>query len=167
MISLIYAQSINGVIGKDGKIPWHHPMDMAYFKAMTLHKPVVMGRKTWESIPHSPLPNRENIVLTRDRKFKANANVFHSVESLENYLVTITDEIMIIGGAAVYCRFLPVADRIYRNTIEGVIDGDVKFPSVHWDEWKLVPSGCYKWSPVGDSPQSRFLPIRFDVLERA
>jgi len=136
-ISLVVAASRNGVIGRDGALPWHLPDDLRHFKRLTLGKPVIMGRRTWESIG-KPLPGRRNIVLTRDPGFSApGCEVAHSV----NEALALLDgdgEAMVIGGAQVYAAFLPLADCVYLTRVQAEIDGDTYFPALDAAEWRLV-----------------------------
>ena len=121
-ITLILAAADNGVIGKAGAIPWRIPDDMKRFKAMTLGKRVVMGRKTWESLPKKPLPGRDNIVISRDANFRADGAAVMS--RLEDAL---EGEAMVIGGAEIYRAALPFASRIELTEVHGAIDGDTLF----------------------------------------
>lgn len=136
-ITLIWAQGQNGVIGKDNDMPWKLPADMAYFKQQTQHKTIVMGRKTWESFGSKPLPNRRNIILTRDSSFTAEGGeVVHTPEqALE--LAGSEDELMIIGGSQIYKLFLEHADCLLVTQIDHSFDGDTFFPEVNWSQWKL------------------------------
>jgi len=141
-ISLIVAASRNGVIGRNGALPWHLPDDLRQFKRLTLGKPVIMGRRTWESIGR-PLPQRRNIVLTRDPGFRAGGcEVAHSVsEALA--LVAGAEEAMVIGGAQVYAAFLPFAARIWLTRVQAEVDGDTHFPAPDPDAWCLVSSEAH------------------------
>ncbi len=116
-ISLIAAKSKNGVIGNNNKLPWHLPEDLKYFKKMTLGKPVIMGRKTFESMDSKPLPKRENIILTRHADFVAPGCII--VNSLEGALVAAgsCEEVMVIGGGEIFALFLPIATRLYLTTV--------------------------------------------------
>ncbi|QOY38014.1 type 3 dihydrofolate reductase [Anaerobacillus isosaccharinicus] len=135
MISLIVATGENRVIGLNNKMPWHLPADLAYFKNTTSGHAVVMGRKTFESIGR-PLPNRTNIILTRDENFQAEGcQVIHSVE--EALQLGKVQDLFIIGGAEIYHQFLAQADRVYLTYIEENFEGDTFFPELT-DEWKLV-----------------------------
>ncbi len=134
-ISLIAAVASNRVIGKGGDLPWHLSADLKRFKSLTLGKPVIMGRKTYESIGH-PLSQRKNIVLTTNQSYQApGCHVVYSItqalETAEGY-----DEVMIIGGAAIYQQFWPFAVRIYLTEIDEVFEGDVYFPELNLEEWK-------------------------------
>lgn len=136
----------NRVIGKDNKMPWHLPEDLAYFKRTTTGHSVIMGRKTYLSIGKA-LPNRKNIVLTRDDTFSAeDAVVYHSLSE------AIADEpdAFILGGADIFEQALPLAQELYITHIEAEIDGDRQFPSVDWQLWQeeecaeLDSKGGYK-----------------------
>ena len=133
-ISIIVAVGKNNVIGSDGKLPWHMPADLKRFKELTTGKPVIMGRKTYESIG-KPLPNRTNIILTRSADYEAGGCIV--VNSLDEALEATEGEkeAMIIGGASIYAQFLPKARRIYMTQIDALIEGDVYFPAVSgWRE---------------------------------
>ncbi|WP_046226542.1 dihydrofolate reductase [Paenibacillus dauci] len=137
-ITLIWAQGREGIIGKDNDMPWKLPKDMAYFKQQTQHKTIVMGRKTWNSFGSKPLPNRKNIILTRDVSFEAKeVQVLHSVEEATQ-LASTEEELMIIGGSQIYKEFLNYADRLLVTRIEQDFEGDTYFPEVDWSEWTLV-----------------------------
>jgi len=134
-ISLIVAVNRNGVIGKDGKMPWHLPADLKYFKSVTMGKPIVMGRKTFESLGR-PLPGRENIVLTRDKNFTAEGcTIIHSLEEMRQHTADV-DEVMIIGGAQLYEQMLPHADHIYMTRVDCLDEGDTWFPAFNPAEWE-------------------------------
>ncbi|RYD55743.1 MAG: dihydrofolate reductase [Sphingomonadales bacterium] len=134
MITFHLARADNGVIGRDGKLPWHLPADLRRFKARTMGKPMVMGRKTFESFP-SPLPGRRHIVLTRDTGWSADgAEVAHTPE--EAIALAGDDEIAVIGGAEVFALFLPQADRIELTEVHDAADGDTVMPAfgLAWGE---------------------------------
>lgn len=134
-ISLIVAVSRNGVIGRDGELPWHLPDDLRNFKRVTTGKPIVMGRKTWESIG-SPLPERRNIVVTRDPGYEApGCDVVTTPEAALDAAAG-ADEIMIIGGNAIYGAFLPIADRIYLTRVHADVEGDARFPALDTTQWQ-------------------------------
>lgn len=140
IISLIAAVAKNNVLGKDNKIPWHLPADMAYFSKMTTGHHIVMGSNTYESIGR-PLPNRTNIVLAKDRDYKAEGCVVvNSIEEATDYAKKNEEkELMVCGGASVYKQFLPKADKVYLTEINAEFDGDVFFPELG-PQWKLVSS---------------------------
>ena len=165
-LSLIVAAANNNVIGRNNELPWHLPQDLKYFKSVTLGKPVIMGRKTFESIG-KPLPGRTNIVVTRQNEWKV-AGVLVA-QSLQNALEIadqfrveqhqLSDEVMVIGGAEIYRHALPLADRVYLTRIEVDIPGDAHFPALPASEWKLVSE------IAGDASAS--LKHSFLVYERA
>ncbi len=128
-IALVVAAADNGVIGDRGKIPWRIADDMKHFKAVTLGKPCIMGRKTWESLPKKPLPGRANIVITRDEAFSApGASVAHTWdEALAQAERKRSDEISVIGGAEIYAAALPQTSRIYLTEVHRAFDGDAHF----------------------------------------
>ena len=149
-IALIVAVARNGVIGADNKLPWHLPGDLKHFKAVTLGKPVVMGRKTFESIGR-PLPGRLNIVVTRDHDYLATnpvANGVTLVHSLEAAL-QLADvaaqsagvaEIAVIGGADIYRQALPLATTVYLTRVELEVSGDACFPGLDPARWRRTES---------------------------
>lgn len=133
MISFHLARADNGVIGRDGGLPWRLPADLKRFKAMTLGRPMVMGRKTFESFP-APLPGRRHIVLTRDRCWSAaGAEVVHSVDEA---LALAGDDVAVIGGAEVFALFRDRADRIELTEVHCAATGDVTMPG--FDGWREV-----------------------------
>lgn len=142
-LSLIVAQGRNRVIGAGGQLPWRLKGDLAHFKRTTLGAPVIMGRKTWESLPKRPLPGRPNIVISRDWNYDAaEARVYSSfVPALSAgramALRSGGKEVFVIGGAAIYALALPLADRIYLTEVDAAPDGDAFFPALdtaHWQE---------------------------------
>ncbi len=133
-IGLIYARADNGVIGRDGALPEHLPADLRHFKALTSGKPMIMGRKTFESFP-APLPGRRHIVLTRDSGWNAaGAEVVHSVE--DALALAGDGEVAIIGGAEIYALFEPLATRIELTQVHIAAQGDTFMPAIapHWRE---------------------------------
>ena len=135
IISFVVAMSKNRVIGKNNSIPWKMPADMKHFKELTTGKPVIMGRKTYESIG-KPLPNRTNIIITRDQNYKAeNCIVVHSVDEALKASEG-SAEVMVIGGAQIYKEFLPKANKIYLTLIDADFEGDAYFPEYNVKEWK-------------------------------
>jgi len=139
LVSAIVAISRNRVIGKDNQIPWRLPADLKYFKRRTLNHHIIMGRKSFESIGR-PLPKRSNIVLTRDPFFAASGCIV--VHTLEEALTLAQDkgddEAFIIGGGAVYEQSMPLWDRLYLTEVAVEVEGDVFFPQLPPEEWKLV-----------------------------
>ncbi|HEY5046740.1 MAG TPA: dihydrofolate reductase [Rhizomicrobium sp.] len=124
-IALVVAIADNGTIGNAGRIPWRIPEDMRHFKALTLGKPCIMGRKTWESLPRKPLPGRTNIVVTRDSRFATDgAVVAHTLEKALEIAARENAEIMIIGGAQIYAAALPRAGIVYLTEVHADYEGD-------------------------------------------
>ncbi|HEX8515577.1 MAG TPA: dihydrofolate reductase [Bacteroidia bacterium] len=142
MISLIVAVGENNVIGKDNKLIWHLPADMKFFKEKTTGHCIITGRKNYESIPEKfrPLPNRTNIIITRQDDYKApGAIVVNSVDAaLERAKATGDEEIFIIGGAEIFRQSLHFTDRIYLTVIYHFFEGDVFFPEIDMKEWKEI-----------------------------
>lgn len=134
MLSLIVAMSKNRVIGRDNQMPWHLPADLARFKKNTLGKPVIMGRKTFQSIGRA-LPNRKNIVLSRQG---FHADGIEVVSDLSQALALVQDEneVMIIGGGHLFAEALPQADRLYLTEIDAELQGDTFFPEIDPAQWK-------------------------------
>lgn len=138
MISYVVAVAKNGVIGREGGLPWHISSDLKRFKEITMGKPVVMGRKTWESLPRKPLPGRQNIVITRRRDFApAGAEV---AATPEEALALCGDapEVAVIGGGEIYRLFWPLVDRLYLTEVDIEVEGDTHFPAVSPAEWREV-----------------------------
>ena len=136
MISLIVAASENGVIGRDGDLPWRQSDDLRRFKAITMGKPVVMGRKTWESIGR-PLPGRQNIVVSRQPGLEIEGADVVATAAATIDVAAGAAEIMIIGGSEIYALFLPVADRIYLTRVHVDVEGDARFPALG-NDWQLI-----------------------------
>lgn len=136
-ISLIAAIARQRVIGRDNRLPWHLPADLAHFKRLTLDKPIIMGRRTWESLP-GPLPRRHHILLTRNPDYQAAGCAI--VASPEAALAAAAGarEVMVIGGASVYRLMLPLAERLYLTEIAADIDGDSLFPDWDPNEWRVL-----------------------------
>jgi dihydrofolate reductase len=143
MISIIVAASTNNVIGIKGDLPWKLSDDLKRFKRLTMGKPIVMGRLTWESIGR-PLPGRQNIVLTRQADFVAEG--CDVVTSLAEALAVTSgaEEIMIIGGSEIYELFLPKATRLHVTRVCAEIDGDAVFPDIDDRVWQLVDSEAHE-----------------------
>ena len=141
--SMIVAMAENRVIGINNKLPWYLPNDLKYFKQVTMGKPIIMGRKTFESIG-KPLPGRANIVITRNESWLAEGvKVAHSLDQAYAIAEAIGEidgqsELMIIGGDQIYQSSLPEVDRIYLTQVHAHVEGDAWFPEVNWDNWKEV-----------------------------
>lgn len=138
-ISCIAAMSENGVIGKDGGIPWRLPDDLARFKRTTMGHSLVMGRKTWESLGKKPLPGRRHVVITRQKGYSAPPGV-DVVGSFEAALQRLRgeEEVFVVGGEKVYAAALPVADRVYLTVVHAEIDGDTHFPDPELRGFRLA-----------------------------
>jgi len=137
-VSAVVAASDNNVIGKDGGLPWHVSSDLKLFKEITMGKPVIMGRRTWESLPRQPLPGRRNIVITRNSDYAAEgADVAGSIhEALA--MCEGEPEVSIIGGGQVYEQAMNRTDRIYLTRIHLTVDGDTFLPELPENEWQEV-----------------------------
>ena len=137
-VSAVVAASENGVIGREGGLPWHVSSDLKLFKEITLGKPVIMGRRTWESLPRKPLPGRRNIVITRQADFVAEgAELVHSVDEALAVCAGEAD-VSIIGGGQVYAEAMSRTDRIYLTRIHLEVDGDTFLPELKASEWHEV-----------------------------
>jgi dihydrofolate reductase len=161
IISIYVAIAGDGVIGRDGGMPWRLSSDLQRFKASTMGKPIVMGRKTWESFPKRPLPGRRNILITRDRTYRAEgADV---VGSLDEALALAggVAEVCIIGGGEIYAQALPLADKLDVTHILADIDGDTRFPAIDPQIWSIVSEETY---PVGEKDSH---PTRHTVYIRS
>lgn len=138
MLSIIVAYDRNKTIGKDNRLPWRIPNDLAYFKRLTTGKTVVMGRKTFKSIGR-PLPNRTNIVLSRDKDFEfEGVKKLDSLEKIVQLGQGTEDEMFIIGGDSIYKQALPFVQKLYITFIDENFDGDTFFPEFESSKWKLV-----------------------------
>jgi len=142
-LSAIVAAAENGVIGRNNALPWHISEDLQYFKRRTLGKPVIMGRKTYESIGR-PLPGRTNIVISGDPLYAAEGTrVVASLEAAlqlcaEVALIDGIEEAVVIGGAQIYSLALPMADRLYLTEVHADVEGDAVMPAVDWTQWREV-----------------------------
>ena len=160
------ARSLNGVIGRDNDLPWRLKSDLQIFKACTMGKPVIMGRKTWDSLPRKPLPGRMNIVLSRDGSFDPSQAVV-----CESFLEAVqmakeqaaedgVDEVCVIGGRALFETALPKARRLYLTEVQAEVEGDVSFPAFDEAAWTEVRREAH---PAGPDDDHAFV---FRVLER-
>ncbi len=127
-IALVVAVAANGVIGKDGGLPWRIPADLRWFKSVTMGKPVVMGRKTWDSLPRRPLPGRANVVVTRDAGWSAEGAIRAGSLDAAVAAASGAPEIAVIGGATIYAEALPRADRLYWTEVHAAPEGDTLMP---------------------------------------
>lgn len=137
-LSIIAAMDQNQLIGEQGKIPWDLPADFKYFKETTMGAPVIMGRKTFESIGF-PLPGRKNIILTRNKDYAAEGcEIVHSQAEILDEFLEKKEEAFIIGGAEIYKQFLPYSDKLYLTIIDHQFSGDTYFPEIDWEKWEEV-----------------------------
>lgn len=161
MLSIIVAVAENNVIGKDNDLLWRLSNDLKNFKEITMGHTIIMGRKTFESLP-KVLPGRKHIVLTRDKSFIAPSEmveVFNSVEELRNYLNPQT-EYFVIGGGEIYKALMPYSEKLYLTKVQKVFQGDTYFPEIDNREWKEIS----KVEGVIDEKNS--IPHSFHILER-
>ena len=153
MISIIVAIAQNGTIGDKNSLLWHIKEDMRFFRTTTSGHPVIMGRKTFESLGSKPLPKRKNIIITRSDVEFEGAFVAHSLEEA----IAMADddaEVFIMGGAQIYAQALDIADRMYITRVERDYEGDTSFPEVDYSKWKLVTEERYERGEDYDSPFS-------------
>lgn len=161
-VALIVAAARNGVIGRDNRLPWRLPGELQYFKATTWGKPVIMGRKTHESIGRA-LPGRLNIVISRTGDPRREGEIYW-VSSLESALKVArkqcprTEEVMVMGGETIYRQALEYADRVYLTRIDADVKGDAWFPRLNLDQWRLVQDK--------PGPETAPLPHRFQCYDR-
>ena len=170
VISLVVARGRNGVIGRDGDLPWRLRSDLQRFKAITIGKPCLMGRKTWESLPLRPLPGRLNLVLTRDQSYEAEgmakgalvcATLDEAIEiARETAEEENVDEICIIGGTALFEAAMPRARRLYVTEVDAAPEGDARFPDFDPADWTEVSTEPHE---AGEKDDHAFT---FRVLER-
>ena len=159
MISLIVAVGKNNEIGKNNELLWHLPNDLKYFKQITLGLPIIMGRKTFESIGR-PLPGRVNVIVTRNSNFKPEGCIV--VDSIQNAMKATmsAQNVMIIGGADIYSQTLPIADRIYLTEVDAELEADKFFPSIDQNLWEEISR---KHNPKDEKNEYNF---DFVVLKR-
>lgn len=164
--ALIVAVARNGVIGRDGDLPWRLSSDLKLFRRLTMGRPIIMGRRTWATLHKRPLDGRDNIVVTRDHAFAADgAIVAHSVSDALAQARRLAgergvDEIMVIGGAEIYRSLLPLADRLYWTEVDAEPDGDTQFPDLDMADWRET---AVEDIPQGPNDQYR---ARLRILDR-
>lgn len=157
ILSIITAMDNNRLIGKNNALPWHLPEDLAFFKKTTLNKPIIMGRKTFESIGR-PLPGRTNIIISRNKDYSVDGCVvLDGIESVLEFCKN-DSEIMLIGGASLYEQWLPYADQMYMTLIDGEFEGDAWFPEYQPDTWVT------EWSESHQSKNTPTLNYQFIKL---
>lgn len=138
MISMIVAMDDKQAIGYNNQLPWHLPEDLKYFKKVTTGHPIVMGRKTRDSIGRN-LPNRENVILTRDKHYACEGcTILHSLDDFNNWQALKEEEIFIIGGSEIFKETLHITDRLYITEISGEFEADTYFPNIDWNEWHII-----------------------------
>lgn len=159
--SIIVAASENNVIGKNNQLPWHLPADLKYFKNTTWGLPIIMGRKTFESIG-KPLPGRENIIITRNSDYKATgATVVHSITGAIRVAESLdVKEMFIIGGAELFNSTLDLVQKIYLTRVHTTVGGDVFFPSLNMENWKMTSE--IKMEP----DEKNEFPLSFQVWDK-
>jgi dihydrofolate reductase len=151
-LTLIAAMDQQGLIGKDNQLPWHIPADLKFFKQQTMGKPILMGRKTCESLPF-PLPGRRNLVLTRNETFTA-----EGFETFQDITAVNEKDVMVIGGSTIYELLLPRASHLILTRIHHTFAGDTYFPDVDWTDWQLTRQTRV---PVGDDNPNYELSFEF------
>lgn len=163
-IAYVVAMDNNRLIGRDNDLPWRLPDDMRWFREKTMGKPCIMGRKTYDSLPDRfrPLPGRLNIVVTRNSDYEAPGAVV--VHSIEDALAAAGDaeEIIIVGGAHLFGRLMPVVDRLYLTHVHDAADGDVYFPEFNRDEWREIYS---EYHPADDRHAQAFTWMILDRIQ--
>ncbi|MGQ7843888.1 dihydrofolate reductase [Granulosicoccus sp. 3-233] len=166
VVAMMMAMDRNRLIGSEGQMPWHIPGELAYFKSVTMGKPIIMGRKTFESIG-KPLPGRTNVVVTRNLDWSAEGVLrAHTLEqalslAAEADQASPEPELMIIGGAALCADAMPQTQRLYLTTIDHAFDGDTWLDSFHWEDWRVVTED------VRDPATTGGLAVTYWVLEKA
>lgn len=161
IISMIAAMANDRVIGLDGKMPWHLPADLVHFKKSTMGSPVIMGRKTYDSIG-KPLPGRRNIILSRDENlFIAGCDVVQGLDEALKRVESGVDEVFIIGGQQLYEQALPMATRLYLTHIALDVDGDTRFPEYSNSLWRQISYSSHAADEKNPWPYS------FELLERS
>ncbi len=155
-VAIVAAVARNGVIGADNDLPWRLREDMLHFKAVTKAKPVIMGRKTWESLPRRPLPGRANLVVSRQHDFDApGAFVFPSIETALAAAKAMAvraqlDEVCVIGGGAIYSAAMAFADRLYVTDVDAAPEGQIYFPKIDEAVWEGVQTASHQADTEND-----------------
>ncbi len=163
MISFVVAVAQNGVIGREGGLPWHISSDLKRFKEITMGKPVVMGRKTWESLPRKPLPGRHNIIITKQKGYVAEGAGVAASPEAALLMVPDAPEVAVIGGGEIYSLFWPMVDRLYLTEVDLAVEGDTFFPAVDPAEWREVSREVY---PKGERDSAGFTLRILDRLRK-
>ncbi|WP_412990274.1 dihydrofolate reductase [Pediococcus siamensis] len=162
MLAFIWAEDQNGIIGDDNHLPWRIPDDTQYFKQITTGHTVVMGRKTFDSFGARPLPQRLNVILTRQSNLKEtdNLKVSHSIHEILTQYDRSDRWLFIIGGKEVYAQFYPYVQRLYRTKIHAAFKGDTQMIPIDYSEWRLMQSS------EGHGPEQNPIPHTFEVYEK-
>ena len=164
-LALVVAVARNGVIGRNGALPWRMSSDLKHFKAITMGKPLIMGRKTWESLPRRPLPGRDNIVISRNAAYAApGAIVVHDIEAALAKATDLAeraraDEIAVIGGGEIFSAVLARAERVYLTEVDLDTAGDTFFPALSRAEWDETRTQVF---PRGEKDDAAFIVRTFD-----
>jgi dihydrofolate reductase len=162
-ISIIVAVADNGVIGREGTLPWHLADDLRRFKQLTMGHTIVMGRRTWESIGR-PLPGRRMIVVSRRGNYQTNGQDVAMARSLDDALKAAESkgdsEVFIVGGAELYREILPRADRLYITRVHANVEGDTVFPNTDFSQWRQVQSAAHSADAKNE------FPFTFEIYER-
>lgn len=140
LVQALWAEELDGVIGKDGTLPWHIPYDLQFFKEKTWDTTVIMGRKTFDGMNQKPLPHRKNIVLSRQHHQYDGAEVMHTIEEIAQYIEKTDAVVSIIGGVRVFEELFPYCDVIYRTIVEGHYDGDTYAPMIPFEKFAHAQS---------------------------
>ncbi|WP_143435399.1 dihydrofolate reductase [Henriciella aquimarina] len=157
-LSMIVARSRNGIIGRDGGLPWKLSDDLKFFKRTTMGHPIIMGRHTWESLPRKPLPGRQNIVISKDWAYAAiGARVYSNLNAAINAAKAIAnkdgvEEVFIIGGQSLFERAMPLTDILYISEVDAEIDGDVSFPGFDESEFEEVATSRFEAGERNEYP---------------
>jgi len=159
IVSIVAALAENGIIGRGDGLPWRLPADMRHFKELTVGHAVVMGRRTFDTLPR-PLRDRRNVVVTRDLGYqRTDAEVVHSIEDALQ-LLSGEEEVFIAGGGEIYRLALPYATRLYLTVVHAAVDGDTRFPDLNLDEWKLAENVRH------EADDRHAIPFSFVLYER-
>jgi len=161
VIAMIVAVAKDNVIGADNDIPWYCPADLQHFKRTTMGAPVVMGRKTYESLKIQPLPGRRNIIISRNSDYQAaGCDIFSSIEAAMEQLASV-DKVFIIGGAELYKQMLPKAQELYVTQVDVAVTGDRYFPEISAQEWQLQSESDF------DADEKNPHAMRFQYYQRS
>ena len=160
ILSMVVAQGRNGEIGKENKLLWYLPADLQFFKKTTTGRSILMGRKTFESIGRA-LPNRRNIIISRDPNFKIEGGEVYPTIDLAIKACEMEDEVFIIGGASIYNQAFPKVDKIYLTQVDGSFDADTFFPTLDPTKWEVV------WEESHTKDEKNLFDFTFRILKRS